>query len=215
MFNSYLFDLDGTLAESHEGITNSVAYALEKFGISVVDRSELKKFIGPPLNGSFSRFYGLSEDDALKAVGYYREYFADKGIFECRVYDGIYDVLDELTTLKKRLIIATSKPEIYTLRILDRFNLAGYFQFVAAATLDFTRVKKADIVAYALGKGGVKDLSRAVMIGDRKHDISGAKVNQIKSAGVLYGYGDKAELEEAGADYILNCPRNILDLTRF
>lgn len=210
-----MFDLDGTLTDPFEGITNSVAYALKKFGITVGDRAELKKFIGPPLNESFSVYYGFSEADALKAVGFYREYYSDKGIFENGVYEGIYEVLDKLLSLKKRLIVATSKPEIYTHRILKRYNLAGYFSFVAGATLDFTRVKKSDVVAYALSAGGVSPLERTVMIGDRKHDVSGARENGIKAAGVLYGYGDRAELEGAGADYILNCPRNILDLMKF
>lgn len=215
MFDNFLFDLDGTLTDPYEGITNSVAYALKKFGIEVEDRSSLKVFIGPPLNEAFSVYCGLSEADAVRAVNFYREYYADKGIFENGVYDGIYDVLDGLVARNKRLIVATSKPEIFTNRILERYNLDKYFSFVAGATLDFSRVRKEAVVAHALRAGGVTELDKTIMIGDRKHDILGARDNKIKSAGVLYGYGDRAELEGAGADYILNCPRNILDLTRF
>lgn len=214
MYDNFLFDLDGTLTDPYEGITNSVAYALEKFGFSVADKRELIKFIGPPLTESFSEFYGLSDSDALLAVKHYREYFSDKGIYENKVYDGVYDVLRQLKANGKRLVIATSKPEPFTERILEYFDLKKYFDFVAGATFDFARVKKSDVIAYAMQNCKFISTEDSVMIGDRKHDVLGAKSNGLRVAGVLYGYGDRAELAAAGADYILNCPADILELMR-
>lgn len=209
--DSVLFDLDGTLTDPFEGITNSVAYALNKFGIDVSDRRSLTPFIGPPLRESFSVFYGFSKKDAEKAVSYYREYYAETGIFENTVYDGIKDVLAELKARGKKLVVATSKPEIFAKRILEHFSL-GYFDFVAGATLDSARVTKSDVISYALREGGINDRSRTVMVGDRKHDVYGAKQNGIRCIGVLYGYGNKEELIQAGADYLIAEPSDILSV---
>lgn len=201
-YNYILFDLDGTLTESAEGITNSVKYALEKYGISGVTTEELLKFIGPPLQDSFIEFYHFSEEDAIKAVAFYREYFSEKGIFENRVYDGIPELLGKLKQKGKKLFVATSKPEKFTNRILEHFDLAKYFDFVAGATMDNIRTKKADIIAYILEHIPSEDFDKVIMIGDRHHDIEGAIANQIDSIGVLYGYGTKEELTKAGSTYI-------------
>ncbi|MCM1368438.1 MAG: HAD family hydrolase [Roseburia sp.] len=211
MFENVLFDLDGTLSDPFEGISNSIVYALNKFGIEVPDKSVLKPFIGPPLFESFSRFYGFSEADAVRAVGYYREYYGEKGIYENRLYDGIADVLAELKSSGKKLIVATSKPEVFSVKIIEYFALDKYFEFTAGATFDKTRIEKADVIKYALDRGGIA-ASSAVMVGDRKHDISGAKSNGLKSIGVLYGFGDREELETAGADCIVKSPRDILSV---
>lgn len=210
MFDCLLFDLDGTLTDPFEGITNSVVYALEKFGIEVEDRRELIKFIGPPLVRSFSEYYGLSGEDALKAVDYYREYFSDRGIFENAVYDGVYELLSLLKARGKRLIMATSKPEIFAERIAERFSLSQYFDAIAGATMDCSRIEKTDVVRYALNLARIEDKSRALMIGDRRHDVIGAKDNGLKALGVLYGYGNRAELMEAGADFLADSPHDIL-----
>ena len=213
MYSIYLFDLDGTITDSEEGITKSVEYALNKWNIEVADRSELRKFIGPPLTYSFMTYYGFSAEDAKKAVDAYREYYSETGIFENRVYDGIEDVFKELIRTGKKIVLATSKPEIFANRILEHFGLSEYFDFTAGAVLDVNgRNKKDEIITYALENISYKDKSEIIMIGDRRHDILGAKVNGIASVGVLYGFGDRAELEEAGADYIIERPEEILNI---
>lgn len=212
MYNWILFDLDGTLTDPGEGITNSVAYALKKYGIEVSDKSELYKFIGPPLRDSFMKYYGFSEDDALKAIEYYREYFRDTGIFENKVYEGVEDMLKSLCDMGRKIVLATSKPEEFAVRILEHFELSKYFAVVAGASMDSSRSKKGDVIAYALSMCGDIDKSTAIMIGDREHDIIGAKENGLKSIGVLYGYGSEDELKNCGADYIVATTKDILSL---
>lgn len=198
----YLFDLDGTLTDPGQGITNSVMYALDKFGIHETDRTALYKFIGPPLLDSFQIFYRMSPEQAEQAVAAYREYFSVTGLFENRVYEGIPALLQVLRAEGKTLAMATSKPEIFAVRILEKFDLAKYFHYVGAASLDSSRSQKADVIRHALHLCGDPDPDTVLMIGDRKHDILGAIENKIQSVGVLYGYGDRPELEQAGADAI-------------
>lgn len=212
MYTTVLFDLDGTLTDPGIGITNSVMYALRKFGIDVADRGELYRFIGPPLYYSFTTFYGFSHDDAEAAVRYYREYFSDKGIFENKVYDGVPEMLGAIKNSGKKLVLATSKPEVYAKRILEHFSLDGYFDFVGGATMDGSRNSKSDVISYVLDSVGVTDKSACIMIGDREHDILGAKANGIDSVGVLYGYGTRDELTEAGTTYIAKTVDGILSL---
>ncbi len=210
MYDIILFDLDGTLTDPGEGITNSVAYALKKYDIEVADRRELYKFIGPPLKDSFMKYYGFSEDKAVEAIAYYREYFRDTGIFENKVYEGVEDMLKTLQAEGKKIVLATSKPEEFAIRILEHFELKKYFTVVAGASMDSSRSKKGDVIAYAISLCSDFDKEKAIMIGDREHDIIGAKENGLKSMGVLYGYGDEAELKKAGADYIVSAPDDIL-----
>lgn len=212
MYDTILFDLDGTLTDPGEGITNSVAYALKKYDIEVSDRSELYKFIGPPLKDSFMRFYSFSEEKAEQAIAYYREYFRDIGIFENRVYEGVEDMLRTLCDKEKTIVLATSKPEEFAVRILEHFDLKKYFNIVAGASMDSSRRKKGDVIAYAISLCEDFCKDTAIMIGDREHDIIGAKENGLKSIGVLYGYGDEVELKTAGADYIVSSPQDILKL---
>lgn len=209
MYQTILFDLDGTLTDPGEGITNSVAYALEKFDIKNEDRTSLYKFIGPPLKDSFMEFYSFSEEDALKAIAYYRERFREKGMFENKVYAGIVELLSKLKHAGKKLIVATSKPEEFTLTILKHFDLLQYFDFVAGATMDGSRSEKTEIIQYALKHGQIENLDKTVMVGDRKFDIIGAKANGIDSIGVLFGYGSLEELEIAGATYIADSPEEL------
>lgn len=197
-----LFDLDGTLTDPGIGITNSVMYSLNKYGITVNDRAELYKFIGPPLEESFKEYYRFSKDESKKALEYYREYFKSKGIYENIVYDGVGELLKNLKKSEKTLIVATSKPELFAKQILDHFKLSHYFTYIAGATMDGTRTKKNDVIAYALDSCNISDKSSVIMIGDREHDIIGAKKVGIDSIGVLYGYGSRNELEAAGATYI-------------
>ncbi|MBQ3512741.1 MAG: HAD family hydrolase [Lachnospiraceae bacterium] len=214
MYQVILFDLDGTLTDPGLGITNSVMYALKKWGIEVEDRSELYKFIGPPLQESFERFYGFSEEKAKQSVEYYREYFREKGLFENEVYEGIEDLLKTLHDSGYKLLLATSKPEEFAIRILEHFQLAKYFNFIGGASMDGVRSKKADVISYVLKKAGIEDLSKAAMVGDREHDIIGAKQVGIDSIGVLFGYGNYEELENAGATYIVDSVSKILDIVK-
>lgn len=210
MYDYVLFDLDGTLTDPGLGITNSVAYALKRWNIEVADRTSLYKFIGPPLQDSFAKYYGFSPEDALRAVEVYREYFREKGLYENEVYPGVEAMLKTLRNQGKTLIVATSKPEAFAIKILKHFKLDGYFTVIAGATMDSSRSKKGDVIAYALKEAGVADKSRAVMVGDREHDIFGAQENGLDSIGVLFGYGDLEEMEKAGATYIAPAVEDIL-----
>ncbi len=207
-----LFDLDGTLTDPAVGITTSVAYALEKFGIKVDDISTLNHFIGPPLLDSFMEDYGFTEDQAKNAIEYYRERFRVKGLYENIVYDGILGMLKELKKSGKELILATSKPEPFAKEIMQHFGLDKYFLFIAGSNFDGTRTAKSEVIEYALENAGVIDKTSCIMIGDRKHDIAGAKKTALDSIGVLYGYGSREELESAGATYIAETVDDITKL---
>lgn len=203
------FDLDGTLTDSAEGITYSVAYALEKFGIQTADKKELKRFVGPPLVDAFMGFYGFSEENAKKAVEYYRERFRDIGIFENSVYRGVPELLESLKSKNYVLVMATSKPEEYAKRIAEHFDIAKYFDYIAGATFDGKRGTKTEVIEYALKAMSVKDRQEVVMIGDRHHDAEGAYNTNLDFIGVLYGYGSREELVRAGAAMIAETPSDI------
>lgn len=211
-YDIIFFDLDGTLTEPSVGITNSVMYALDKFGIQVSERSQLYKFIGPPLIESFETFYGFSKEQAKQAVEYYREYFSVKGIFENSVYEGIEELLINLKSARKKIILATSKPEEFAVIILKHFHLSEYFDDVAGASMDESRNKKEEVIAYALEKNRIFDKKTVLMVGDRKHDILGARTCGLDSLGVLYGYGNREELEEAGATYIVEQVADLFEI---
>ena len=212
MYSTVLFDLDGTLTDPAEGITNSVAYALRKWNIEVKDKTELYKFIGPPLVDSFVKYFNFSIEEANLAVGVYREYFSKQGIYENKLYSGIRDMLEGLRKAGKTLLVATSKPECFAKEILRYFELDGYFEFVAGATMDGSMTEKGDVIAYAL-KYCDEDLrSNIIMVGDREYDILGAKENGIASVGVLYGYGSREELTWSGATYLASSPKDILKI---
>ena len=211
MYKTVLFDLDGTLTDPGLGITNSVMYALDKFGIKVEDRTSLYKFIGPPLKESYSKYYHLSGEDLNRAVVYYREYFSEKGIFENVLYDGMTEVLERIKSSGRKIILATSKPDEFAIKILEHFGIEQYFDFVAAATMDETRTGKAEVIAYAIESCNITDLQSAVMVGDRENDILGAKALGIDSIGVLYGYGGMEELQSAGATYLARSVEDIIN----
>lgn len=216
MYKTYLFDLDGTITDPGVGITDSVMYALSKYGITVEERSQLYQFIGPPLLDSFMNFYGFDENQAEQAVVYYREYYRDKGIYGCYVYDGIEMLLQTLREKGCHILLATSKPEPFARQILEHFNLCQYFDVIAGSDFENVRNTKAKIIAYALSTFAYnKDVTEkeiktsAVMVGDRFHDVKGANENGIPTIGVTFGYGSKEELVEAGAAYIAATPRDI------
>lgn len=209
-YSVVLFDLDGTIIDSGEGVTNSVAYALKKFGIEVEDKSTLSKFIGPPLIYSFKTFYGFDDEKAKLAIEYYREYYQDKGIFEGDIYEGVEELLCNLKKAGKKIILATSKPEAFAKRILEKASLIKYFDFVAGATLDeSTRITKIDVLEYALKEAKIDTVDDVIMIGDRFYDIEGAHNFGIDCLAVLYGYGARDEFEKYGAEYIFETPAQI------
>jgi len=205
------FDLDGTLTDSSEGITNSVAYALRRKGIPVPDRRELYRFIGPPLADEMMEVYCVSRDEAVEMVGWFREYFEDRGIFENRLYGGIAEMLARLRENGWRLAVATSKPEPFAEIILEHFGIRSYFGTVAGSTMDESRASKEAVLTYALEKAGARG-EESVMVGDRKHDMLGAKKSGIAALGVLYGYGSREELTMAGADALAESVPDVADL---
>lgn len=211
MADYILFDLDGTLTDPGEGITNSVAYALDKYGITVDDRSSLNTFIGPPLHESFQKYFGFSILQSFDAVTKYREYYRDRGIFENRVYDGIPELLCKLKNSGKTLIMATSKPTVFAERIAEHYGFRKFFDIIVGSELDGKRVDKAEVIEEALKEAGSPEKSDCVMVGDRLHDIAGAEKNGIFSVGVLYGYGSYEELCKAGANKIIESVSSLSD----
>lgn len=197
---STFFDLDGTLTDPKPGITRCIQYALEHLGFPVPTQDDLVWCIGPPLHASMKKFVGTDEL-AHRAVELYRERFRDVGLFENEAYAGIEETLAKVAVGGRRLFVATSKPKVYADRIVEHFGLGGLFEHVFGSELDGTRTDKADLLAYALSEAKL-DPAQAIMIGDRSHDVVGARKNGMKAIGVLYGYGSLAELTDAGADHL-------------
>jgi len=211
MFKNVLFDLDGTLTNPYMGITNSLMYALERMGYEVPPREDLASFIGPPLINEYQRRFGMTEDMARKGVRLYREYFADRGIFENELMDGAVELLRELKSRGKRVYLATSKPREFAERILEHFGIAKYFDFVGASTMDGSINEKYQVIADILEKTGA-DTAECLMVGDRFHDIVGAHRFGIKCCAVLCGFGSREEFAEYGADYVVETLGGVADL---
>lgn len=196
-----LFDLDGTLTDPEEGITKSFQYALEFYGIHETDRTKLLSIIGPSLRGSFVRF-GVAEEDVEDAMVKYRERFGTVGLFENAAYPGIHDVLAQVKATGAKVALATAKPTLYALQIMERFELAPYFDYMLGSEMDGRRGEKVEVIRDVLEHFGNPDPSTCVMVGDRRYDMGGAKLCGMDGIGVLYGYGTRDELEEAGAKYL-------------
>ncbi len=206
-----LFDLDGTLTDSEEGILNCVRYALEPYGIELPYET-LRKFIGPPLLEAFSEYAGLSAEESEKTVARYRERYSTVGLFENRVYDGVSEMLHSIKESGKQVILATAKPLNFAKRILEHFDLAKYFELLVGADLHGNIHNKIDVIGEVIRLLDLKKMDSAIMIGDRHHDIEGARHFHMESIGVTYGFGDTLELKQAGADYIVNSPDEITKL---
>ena len=202
-----IFDLDGTLTDPKLGITKAYQHALASFGIHE-EPDDLDRFIGPPLREIFREAYHFSGSDTEKAVTKFREYFAATGLLENSVYPGIPELLQNLIDSGRKLAIATSKVKLYTIEILKHFELDRYFTFISADEMDgsLTRNGKRDIIKLVLDTLNPELALTAVMIGDRKHDILGARELGVYSIGVTWGYGSRRELEDAGAAYIADAP---------
>ena len=210
-YDFLLFDMDGMLVDTREGILKCAAHALSAFGIEVEDLSSLTKFVGPPSSYSFTEFYGLSPEDAKKAVAIYRERYSAKGQYECYVFDGVPEMLQALLKKGYRLCIATSKLESYAKAMLDRLGIGCYFEQVIGATPDEAISTKDEVIEASLVRMGITDRQRALMIGDRKHDVLGAKKCGLDSFGVYMGCAEESEHEAAGATYIANSIQSLQD----
>ena len=210
MYRHLLFDLDGTLTESGPGIINSAKYALDRYGISYGTDEELKRFIGPPLKDSFMGYYGFSEEKAIEAISVFREYYNSRGWCENRPYPYVPEMLEKLKEFGYTLVVATSKIENQAVRICSHFGLDTFLDDIVGSD-DALRTRKDEIIRFTIEKHGIRLYEEAIMIGDREHDILGAKAAGISSMGVSYGYGSRAELEKAGADIIVEKVMDIAD----
>lgn len=210
-FKYVFFDLDGTITDTKEGIINSIFHSLKYYpSIKLPKQEELYSFIGPPLAASYEKFFGMDAQTARQAVEYYREYYRPTGVFECVLYDGIHRLLEDLHKIGAKIFLATSKPEIFAKKSLERFGISKYFEGIFGSTLDGSRVEKSDIIKYVISHIPDFQPSEAVMIGDTVYDIEGAKENSLKSIAVTYGYGKDEDLKSA--DYICSSASEIFDL---
>ena len=196
MKKAILFDLDGTLTDSGEGIMNCAKFALEHYNLPIPSEAELRTIVGPPLHESFIRF-GVPAEEADNAVKIYRSRYIPIGKFENHPYEGIWDTLEKLKALGHTLYVATSKPEAMSVEILEHFDLAKYFDIIAGASFDRTRSTKEDVIAYLLSQCG--DYDEKIMVGDTAFDVIGAKVHGIPTVGVSWGYGKVEDMVAAGA----------------
>lgn len=211
MKKTILFDLDGTLTDSGEGIINCVIYALERFGLPIPSRESLRYFVGPPLHESFIK-QGVPADQAEKAVAVYRERYIPIGKFENTPYPGIRELLETLKAEGHTLYVATSKPEQISIDVLEHFDLAKYFDRICGATMDTSRSNKEAVIAYLLEQNGRTD--NIIMVGDTKFDVIGAKAHGIPCIGVSWGYGEIQDMLEAGASAIVHSTEELLNLIR-
>ncbi len=209
MYKYILFDLDGTITESAPGIMNSARYALKHFGIEAPTDEKLRKFVGPPLFESFTQMFGIPVERANEAISTYREYYAVKGIFENEVYEGVPEMLKRLVDGGYTVALATSKPEVYARKILAHFGLDCYFTEICGIPLEDEKMTKAQVIATCIEKLGSPNKSQILMVGDRDYDVKGATQNGIDCMGVLFGYGDREELESAGAVMIAKSARDV------
>ncbi|GAM15901.1 HAD family hydrolase [Mesobacillus selenatarsenatis] len=207
-----LFDLDGTISDPKEGITRSVQSALQKMNIVVPDVDSLEGFIGPPLQLSFSDYFNLDEIQIKNAIEFYRERFKGKGMYENELYSNIPLLLHSLKEKGFILVVATSKPTVFSEQILQHFEIDHYFDLVVGSNLDGTRTSKTEIIQYILDAYKPYKLEDFIMIGDRKHDIEGANKNGIDSIGVTYGYGSYEELSNSKPTYIVGTVERVKDI---
>jgi len=210
-YSNILFDLDGTITDSAEGVTRSVQFALGRFGIAV-NTDQLISFIGPPLQQSFQKYYGLNEKEALQAVTYYRDYYREKGIYENRLYPSITAMLNALIASGANLFLATSKPTVFAKKILHHFLISHFFRQIVGSNLDGTRVEKDAVIAAVLENIKTLDKSVTVMVGDREHDIKGAQSCGLDSVAVTYGYGSASELSAVKPTYIVDSVPDLMVL---
>ena len=208
----FLFDVDGTIIDSSKGITNAVKYSLNILGYEIPNQEILNKFIGPPLDDSYSKYFGMDEVICNKAIKYFKKYYESQGMYELKIYDDLEELLSKLSK-RHKLYVATSKDEKNANKIIKNLKIDKYFNYIAGASLETGRSRKEDVIKYLLQreKENLKN-NEIIMVGDTKFDIIGANANQMKSIGVLYGFGTREELENENATFIVEKPLDILDL---
>jgi phosphoglycolate phosphatase len=211
-YTTLFFDMDGTISESHEGITKSIQYALRLEGVSIADPAKLNHFVGPPLEESFEKHYGYDGEQLARAIGNFRAHYQKDGYMMQQIYPGMAALIRRLKDSGASLAIATSKPTKYAKIILEQYGILDLFDYVAGAKPDRSRVKKTDVLTHGLDMMGVKSPENALMIGDREHDIFAAKQLGTGSVGVLFGYGTREVLESYHPDFIAE---TVDDLSRF
>lgn len=211
-FRTVLFDLDGTLTDSAPGITASVRFALKELGVEQYDESVLYKFIGPPLIWSFKEFFAMSDERAQKGLELYRLNYNERGgKYDSKLYDGLEESLRRMRDAGVRLGVATAKPEITAREVIEHFGLDKYFECVSGGNPDEKRCGKRDIILHAMDLLGEKEPAKTLMVGDREYDVTGAREAGVASLGVLYGFGSREELENAGAEAFAASPEEIAD----
>ena len=213
-FDAVLFDFDGTVADTGKGIFGGVYHTLAHMGLEPPPEEKLRYFIGPPLHDSFQTVFGFDAETSDAAVKKYREYYREKGMFELTFYDGMEELLVRLRVSGVKTGIASAKPDIFLKEIIARYQVDEFFDTIAGSDINSIHSDKAEIISAAIDGLGGLDKSRVLMAGDRKFDIAGAKTAGVKSCGVLYGYGSRAELEEAGAEYLVKTPGEIFEIVK-
>lgn len=213
-FENILFDFDGTIFDTSEGVFHSIDNVVNFYGIDVLDKSVYSTMIGPPLKVSFMNVLHLPESEIQNAIAKYREYYADKGMFEVKAYDGVEELLKKLLAAGKKTFVATSKPDVYAEEILRRQGMLDLFTFVGGADLaEKVRVDKVDVIKHVLKTQNIENqLEKCLMVGDRFYDINGAKAVNMKSCGILWGFGDRQEMIDCKADYICEKPDDVYKL---
>jgi phosphoglycolate phosphatase len=209
-YKCLLFDLDGTLTDSAPGIINCLRHSLAIMGFDMPEMPE--RFLGPPLYESFAEYCGMNREQVLEAVKIFRERYSTKGLFENSVYPDVPEMLEKLKGSGFRLMVATSKVDEYAERILDRFGIADYFEFIGGARIDGSRNEKWEVIEHVLSSMSITDRSSVLMIGDRKNDVAGAHKTGLECMGILWGYGQEEELRTAGADFIVHTPQEAADV---
>ena len=209
IYSCLLFDMDGTIADTSEGIYNGLRYMALKIGIPALSEDVMHTFLGPPLVGSLMKAYSMTEEEAVVAVKIYREYYSKTGVMECSPYPGFCETVKKLADSGVKLYVATSKPTPFAEQIVEKFGLGDCFTAVIGSNIDNTRSKKAEVIQYILDTYGL-DKSDCLMIGDKSNDIDGAKTCGIDSLGVTYGFGSIEEIEGAGPNFIVAAPEDIL-----
>lgn len=209
-YDYYLFDFDGTLCDTTEGIFNSIIYSLDCYGIKETDLKKLEFFVGPPLFESYKTVYGVNDEDAKYLIEKYRERYKTKAAQESRIYDGIKNMLEALKARGKKIAVASSKPKLFVDEISQYHDIYKYYDFVSAETFKNNHSSKKELINACLEYFGNPDKSMVLMVGDRFYDIDGAKASGVDSAGAVYGFGTEEELKNAGATYILHTPDDLL-----
>ena len=211
-YDGIIFDFDGTVADTGDGIFHGVYAALDELGIARPPKEVLRYFIGPPLNDSFHKLFGLNEEECDFAISVYREYYSRRGIYELEVYEGMEELLQDLKALGLPLGVASAKPEVFLKKVINHMGFNKYFEIVAGHPLNNKHPDKSAVIKRAAEALKTEDIKKVLMIGDTRFDILGAKSLGMDSVGVLFGYGSKEEFEAAGADYLVEKPADILKL---